>query len=106
MSVLIKGMELPASCSECDLESIGRCCALGGATLPAGFRGELTRHYDCPLVEVPPHGDLIDREALGVMSWCQNEVEDSFTAGVLFVLDHADELPAIIEEDWGEEDGT
>lgn len=77
---------------------------MGGATLPAGFRGELTRHYDCPLIEVPPHGDLIDRNELGVMSWKEDEVEDSFDAGVMFVLDHADGLPAIIEEDWGEDE--
>lgn len=68
MSILIKGMEMPTSCSGCpmldwDLDYI-KCKATGRhfkvKEEPFGAR----RVDDCPLVPVPPHGDLIDRDAL------------------------------------------
>lgn len=45
MGVYIKGMEMPKNCLECPLV----VC--------------LNVKSDCPLVPVPPHGDLIDRKA-------------------------------------------
>ncbi len=73
MSVLIKGMEMPKNCNICpfsktndDLESDDyrfRYCDFP-------FIGEFvtdyekSRHPDCPLVELPPHGRLIDADAL------------------------------------------
>ena len=67
MSVLIKGMKMPTSCQECPLKH-------------RGFNGSETVHYcyaickevsddgeidaACPLIPIPPHGDLIDRDAL------------------------------------------
>jgi hypothetical protein len=58
MSVLIKGMEMPTSCRACmfsrtDIRNVD-WCVLTEKDLPC----------DCPLVPVPPHGDLIDRDAL------------------------------------------
>lgn len=70
MSILIKGMEMPENCGECrfagvcgvhkyeewpDIESIilNDVIGVGG-----------TRDEDCPLVEVPPHGRLIDADTL------------------------------------------
>ena len=70
MGVYIKGMEMPTSCEKCpflDYEE-GFCFASGvkhesgwyESTLwPGGIKDG--RHEDCPLVPVPPHGDLIDR---------------------------------------------
>lgn len=55
MSILIKGMEVPTSCSNCKLRMAVGCCG----NLPYN-----TRMPICPLVPVPPHGDLIDRDAL------------------------------------------
>lgn len=44
--ILIRGMEMPTDCGKC-------------------FVGDRTICADgCPLVELPPHGDLIDRDAL------------------------------------------
>lgn len=60
MSVLVRGMEMPKSCEECELlikKGIGEFCQF--ATV------ETVRPKDCPLVEVPtPHGRLIDADAL------------------------------------------
>ena len=72
MSVLIKGMEMPKTCEECDLcTSDGYCIATGGDSLwdalPEGAEYFPTgwKYEGCPLVEVPaPHGRLIDADAL------------------------------------------
>ena len=69
MSVLIRGIEMPTSCYACDFsyqatDSVGGvhtiCSALQKVILPL----LLDRQEDCPLVEVPPHGRLIDADAL------------------------------------------
>ena len=71
MSVLVRGMEMPKNCRECNF-----CNELN-------FEGylwfdfycrakdksfDLDKNKDkpdwCPLIEIPPHGDLIDKEVL------------------------------------------
>ena len=71
MSILIKGMEMPKSCINCFLSRSGCRAVLkrmrameAGTWIPANYR-----HDDCPLVPVPPHGDLIDRDALAEDGW-------------------------------------
>lgn len=68
MSILIKGMEMPTSCGDCPIGD-SLCCSLMPG-VPALWK-EYTiavrtnrRHSDCPLVRVPPHGRLIDADAL------------------------------------------
>ena len=70
MSVYIKGMEMPTSCP-CELLGIGYDLYCSFA---AGIPARVKEYYECcqngtkpswcPLVPVPPHGDLIDRDAL------------------------------------------
>ena len=64
MSICIRGMEMPHDCDECKLcafipvgdYGINRKC------LPLSAKAEICiRRSDCPLVSVPPQGDLIDR---------------------------------------------
>ena len=65
MDVLIKNIEMPKDCYDCpfirenkekngfyDCIVIGKACALGAV------------HKDCPLIELPPHGRLIDADEL------------------------------------------
>lgn len=62
MSVLIKGMEMPKSCGFCPLRHEARDgdeCYLG-----ASLTEYQKRPDNCPLVHVPPHGRLIDADAL------------------------------------------
>ena len=66
MSILIKGMEMPQSCEDCHLESFcslwveaRRICKWSPDNREASIR-----HPDCPLIELPPHGRLIDADAL------------------------------------------
>lgn len=68
MAVLIKDMEMPMSCWRCPF-----CLTVDPDTyrcIPTGHEFESTfdaiNHIvcDCPLVPVPPHGRLIDADAL------------------------------------------
>ena len=69
MSILIKGMEMPGCCGGClfyGLESAGDgmywdYCRYNCVPIEDPYTG---RRSDCPLVYVPPHGDLIDRNKL------------------------------------------
>lgn len=56
MSILIKGMKMPKCCDDCDFiqHGVGDWCYITEKNLPC----------DCPLIELPDHGDLIDRDAL------------------------------------------
>ena len=69
MSILIKGMEMPKSCAECDIKV--RCFEnaknIEWLTYhPAFYEERLT---DCPLISVPDHGDLIDRDMVLEKAW-------------------------------------
>ena len=62
--ILIKRMDMPKTCEDCTLESF---CSLwiDARRMSAEPHDRATiRHPDCPLLEIPPHGDLIDRDAL------------------------------------------
>ena len=84
MSVLIKGMEMPYGCANCSFCSSPIYDCKGRATYCCNIDIEELRGKDvteevlnmweggasesfpawCPLVEVPPHGRLIDADAL------------------------------------------
>lgn len=81
MGVLIKGMEMPQNCAEC---FVGFCKQIGCEHY-IGFNDyAITRHPDCPLVPVPPHGRLIDADALDIYQRAEaayaeyQEDEDNF----------------------------
>lgn len=68
--VYIKGMEMPGSCGECRFLNPGNykgkeypCVCDVGDFLVKPSETDL-RDGLCPLVELPDHGDLIDREEL------------------------------------------
>lgn len=67
MSVLIKGMEMPPSCEKCRFSGFGGLrnervvCMFTGAN---AYMNEVQYLDDCPLIPVPPHGRLIDADAL------------------------------------------
>ena len=61
MGVYLPNMEMPTSCGYCPLRHEARDgdeCYLG-----ASLTEYQKRPDDCPLVPVPPHGDLIDLKA-------------------------------------------
>ena len=61
MSVLIKGMAMPKGCLGCPcINAKYNECMI----LQRRATNVMTRMTDCPLIELPDHGDLIDRDAL------------------------------------------
>ena len=103
MSILIRGMEMPQSCWRCPL-----CLIVDPDTyrcIPTGQDFESTFDaidhivLSCPLVEVPPHGRLIDADALETdTEW--SEYEDGFTSYSRSVILYA---PTIIEAEVDDE---
>ena len=75
--ILIRGMDMPSSCCECRFIKLafygdyqnreqGFMCLVNGKRVDNG-NGYLDRtsvDSDCPLIELQPHGDLIDRDEL------------------------------------------
>jgi len=58
MGVYIKSMKMPNNCCECDIRYEMFCPLLHR------FIADEGRRHNCPLGEVPPHGRLIDADAL------------------------------------------
>lgn len=82
MSVLIKGMKMPASCYDCDCfirdsDGINFCCIL-----MQDIEDNNKHNDDCPLVELPPHGRLIDADALKnkpvPLNGCLDEIHGAY----------------------------
>lgn len=63
MSILIKGMEMPQNCFLCKLSYMSGerlfCSAMKNEEV---LRSKIDSN--CPLIELPPHGRLIDADAL------------------------------------------
>ena len=100
MSILIKGMEMPESCYYCPF-TIGDWgyspphkikCIINGEEMPIDERNVQHNHINCPLAPVPPHGRLIDADALKQKKKHSNE----FAENVVSVAE-IDWLPTIIE---------
>lgn len=107
MSVLIRGMEMPESCWECE---VGSASQLDNKTCPFyAMEGQEQENYQnkiaegCPVSYVPPHGRLIDADALmkEIQETCKrlygtddiNAVSPTLAAFKLYI----GEAPTIIE---------
>lgn len=108
MGVYIKGMEMPTSCGDCKAFVCYRQWAGDMGDCFCGITKEdakaKEKNADCPLVPVPPHGDLIDRDALKVsLAFAEKTAEWAVPAlrAVLMVID---EMPTIIPASGGKED--
>ena len=73
MSILIKDMEMPKHCNDCELSArvnleygYGYCCQI----LMEMISNTHERKTNCPLIEIPDgHGRLIDADALMNDGW-------------------------------------
>lgn len=59
MSVLIKGMEMPDKCGHCRFATTFECEVTKNFITTFNVR-----QIDCPLIYVPPHGRLIDKDVM------------------------------------------
>ena len=106
MSIYIPGMEMPSGCEGCFfLLDCGICSMLMAANCTHKSVGdyrweENERHPDCPLIEVPEHGDLIDamKEMRLMQSYDYDTYDDYMRA--FDMLDNAETIiPADPEKD-------
>ena len=110
MGIYIKGMEMPTDCRNCPFEMYymncgeTKCRATGKILAdfykPIPFDG---RAEECPLVEVPPHGRLIDADALleSIKEARKKDpdVEDVYIDDYFTVAEWVVSAPAIIESE-------
>ena len=81
MSILIKGAKPPSGCRWCYFNDDSKCVLIVGCDYDD--TNGTKRRKDCPLIEIPDHGDLIDKDLLVEMCdsphWCVwlNEIEDA-----------------------------
>lgn len=92
MSVLIRGMKMPTSCSRCALFDEGS----NGDPDWCNVMHQVPEYGTCPLVEIPPHGDLIERDAIPFVE-SENGCQDDYA----FRYD-INEMPVIIPAEEGE----
>jgi len=97
MSVLIRGMEMPKSCSDClyEYETLkGETkCAICNGSIP-NDESFSKRIPSCPMVEVPPHGRLIDADAI---PW-ENQTMTYDDEWAIKAYD-LEQMPTVIEAD-------
>ena len=109
MGVLIRDMEIPQNCKRCPLRYTNTgytFCELTGENLAI----ETDKRDDaCPLVEVPPHGRLIDKDKLRRELFLNFNGEripfydcDNFPTTLTYRDLHSilAEQPTIIEAEW------
>ena len=99
MSILIKGMEMPTSCHEC-VAGYGGCCFVAPAEAD-GICPDHGRADFCPLVPVPPHGDLIERKAICLTDFEIVMCDGDYKEGMKMLLDKAESAPTIIPAEEG-----
>lgn len=103
MGIYIKGMEMPRFCYDCFFRP-GLCKERDFYS----FDGEnkLTRPRNCPLIELPPHGRLIDADAL-MKSIASTKATSRNAFGVYMlygvISDAVINAPTIIEAEGGAE---
>lgn len=99
MSILIKGMKMPKNCDDC---YVNIDCPYDESQ--DGYKMMGGRPRKCPLVPVPPHGRLIDADAVAKMVLDSVNQEDAqgfmFTKIICQILKDA---PTIIPADPAEE---
>ena len=109
MSILIEGMEMPKNCDECPLlteDGDYDVCFVGKRRVMWEWkhdRGLKVIHPKpdwCPLVPVPPHGRLIDADALKAwfVEWYDLSA-DLEIIHFLEILSEEDSTPTVIPAD-------
>lgn len=102
MSVLIKGMVMPQNCDACPMLYEYRFCALTDDHASSiEWKMEENRMPNCPLIELPDHGDLIDRDEL---KYDLNLLYDAIGASAYgFALGTIDGVPVVIPAERSED---
>lgn len=116
MSVLIKGMEMPKTCVQCDLKRYDqeRIWTDNGTELLGAWVCKRTdeiiwntqRGENCPLVPLPEkHGRLIDADAPVRVVWSDGTIHSTTVSRLLCLHSLLDFQKTIIEAEGGGGDG-
>lgn len=102
MSILIKGMEMPKNCiggCPCYNDELDICNV---TSQRIDLEDWHKRKDNCPLIEIPPHGDLIDRSKL---AWTPIDITDLPFGECLpvYLKEDVDSAPVVVESE-GEDD--
>ena len=102
MGIYIKDMNMPTSCP-CELIGDGYdvyCSFAGGVPRYIKEYDECcqngTRPSWCPLVEIPPHGDLIERKAICLTDFEIAMCNSNYKEGMKILLEKVVDAPTII----------
>lgn len=110
MSILIKGMKMPECCDKCPFKSYVGVdhleCKITGYRFYVwevgwcdGTEKPYIRHESCPLIEVPPHGRLIDADTLKTDCDFVHSMM-MFGGQKVYTQTAIDNAPTIIEADY------
>lgn len=98
MDVLIKNMKMPKNCGCCDLCLLSSDNLNFFCTRQIGKRFAVSlaeqRQEGCPLVELPPHGELKDADF--IIS-CLEEIKDRYPNTYKIVKGILDRTPTVLE---------
>ena len=99
MSVIVKNMEMPKNCQECGLYIEGACYAKGYRDYRSIM--DTAKPDDCPLIELPPHGRLIDIKSVEDRKFVtvSNDYQRWWNGALESVIDNA---PTVIEAEGSE----
>lgn len=107
MSILIRGMTMPKRCGECPCfhaDNPMYCQAV-----KADKNKKIIAPYGkprpewCPLIEIPPHGRLIDGDVAEAIYFTDGDADGKdFYDGILYAAGFISRQPTIIEAEGGE----
>jgi len=102
--VYINGMEMPTECGRCNAAFPNgvdySCCLIKGYPLISSQRS--TRLKNCPLVPVPPHGNLIERKAICLTDFEIAMCDGDYKEGMKMLLEKIESAPTVIPADENE----
>ena len=98
MSVLIRGMEMPKNCFLCPISVLSENRLFCELTSDEVVRAKIDK--DCPLIELPQHGRLIDADALNELIDGGYDLDfDEVPETKRELMRMIDDAPTIIEEE-------
>ena len=103
MSVIVKGVEMPQNCKTCPFSDHEAWCLIPGDWRERYYCPDDERSEYCPLIELPPHGRMIDAdEPMAKISTMMQEPDyqhegEGWMVGLIMARDAIDEAPTVIE---------
>lgn len=89
MSIIIPGMKMPKSWEDCEFSNEFAECTLDNDLTKCAFA---RMGNGCQLIELPPHGDLIDRAEIDKVYYD----DEAFENGVGWLFEYIDKLTPVI----------